>query len=215
MPYPYTPDSFFFINGSFILNDRFTGWNDTTSTLFDRNSSLKELNDLFVDTLKFPIDQFHPCSTLKASSIKFEDLNIKIGEFCLFRHFCDCDHYFIFSSIYTITCPPDISQYPFSSNNIETNNDLLNQKIASVIRFPYVLNSCTEKALLCQICKKIPSTIAVYNDLNCPTSPTAFCLNCYTIFYGTTPNKVSYSEESTVFTLELPIDKFCYFTSSD
>ena len=217
MPYPFTKNAFYFIGGAFYLDDRHDGWADLSKPI-------REWNPLYAAS--GPI--FAECPVRSASATTFEDLAVTLGEHCCFRHLGSCDHLFYFRSVERKSCRLPASNSPAvrreakpatksrkskkgksgASDPTETQNEV-QQQISDVpqMRYPYLVQGWGEKALLCEVCKTVPSTIASYHDRLTAANPTAFCKGCYEVLHRGSDGK-----EVLDGAVKLELPNLCYFT---
>jgi hypothetical protein len=148
---------------------------------------------------------FSRCRVASASTTTFADLSVKLGKLYCYRHYDDCDHLFYISNVRRRVHPkshselprrcqgfaPDVSmptaelfQAQVERHTQKIHGDVLRgllspSRVEKIRRYPYLVRGTTDRPLLCEACKTLPSTVASYFDRLTPSNPTAFCKGCY------------------------------------
>jgi snRNA-activating protein complex subunit 3 len=151
LPYPYTKNSMLFIAGAFYIDDRHEGFDDLSLPIREGMPSNTAYRD---------------CSVYSMSKTTFAELTVKLHEYCVFRHFGQCDHYFYLDDIV-----PLIGREP--------------KKIGQVLRSDYPRRSflAPSKHVSCMICEQLPASILTWGDRLAPTSPFLMCPPCFRLFH--------------------------------
>ena len=147
---------FFFIGGVFYVDDRHEGWEDATQPI---RSWLPSTVDPSLGDAGKP---YGACPVRRVSQTTFADLRLKFNEVCLFRHIGTCDHLFYLTDV----------RSPGGSNPDAPTN---------VNQFPRRTFYSGDRSVYCDVCAKLPATIATYGDALCPHNPTIFCKPCFLV----------------------------------
>ena len=162
----YTPtlNRFLFIGGVFYVDDRHEGWLDTTEPIRNWVPSTLSSNgggDANDQQDRRSLMPYGPCPVRRVSQTTFADVEVKMNEMCLFRHIGSCDHKF-----YLVD-----ARQPGSGIDDPTH----------VHQFPRRTYYATERSINCDVCAKLPASIASYGDALCPHNPTLFCKPCFAV----------------------------------
>ncbi|KPI90740.1 putative Small nuclear RNA protein activation protein (SNAP) 50 [Leptomonas seymouri] len=161
-------NAFFFIHGTFYIDDRHGDADD-----FQDLSEVIRSNDPLQDPLTFNATEhqgFGRCPVKSAAATTFEALDVKMGEYCLLRHCGGCDHYFYLSHVRSLR------GYPRKER----------------AEFPHRVAKVRDQARRCLLCRLFPATVVLYEDPLSPESPAFYCAVCVDILHANdTPDEAA------------------------
>lgn len=108
---------------------------------------------------------FSDCPVHQAEKVTVGELELRIGELYVYRHLGNCDHYFYLRGVSELSIPG------------------VSKEVAD---YPAQLMKKKDKVIRCTQCKKLPSTVAVYEDNKTKDPPRYVCDICYELLYGGT-----------------------------
>nr|CCC92966.1 putative small nuclear RNA gene activation protein (SNAP) 50 [Trypanosoma congolense IL3000] len=155
-------NAFFFIGGAFYVDNRHAdsegeGYEDVTKYL-RHHEPCKAVHD-HGDKGESSNSSFGACPVYYISDTTFADLNLRLGEFGVLRHFGCCNHYFYLSAVTKL--------YRENHNRYEGAS------------FPRRIMKSVTRVVRCRMCHSHPATIVCYNDALSPESPCHYCVPCY------------------------------------
>lgn len=105
---------------------------------------------------------FGRCPVRSAAHTTFGELQVKLGEYGVFRHRGSCDHFFYLDGVRSLRGLPRTSRE----------------------QFPHRVMKRREVAMRCHMCRQFPATVALYGDALSPENPTVYCPVCYELLHG-------------------------------
>ena len=138
--------------GFFFIYDTF--YNDT------RNPANPDYSDTILNWFK-RYDYVREFKTGVMQDTKFEDLEIRVGNPCVYQHHGSCEHFF---------CITSVDLLDSSNSLVRTNYPLLNA-------------SGKKRSTLCDLCGQIDSSILVTNCALHVKDPMKVCNDCFISFH--------------------------------
>ncbi|EPY31206.1 snRNA-activating protein complex subunit 3 [Strigomonas culicis] len=152
-------NAFFFIGGTFYIDDRHRGEEDYE----DLSAAIRNY-DPVANTAEFAGANlgFGACPVRSAAETRFADLQVKMGEYCVYQHLDRCSHAFALHGVRPL------------GPNMRTQRN----------QFPHRTMVKKGQVILCQMCGSFPSTIALFDDPLSPSNPSMYCAYCYEVLHG-------------------------------
>lgn len=105
---------------------------------------------------------FASCPVKVAKQVTFGELALRLGQLCVFRHFGTCDHYFYLRGVKSLFSPQMTKDHHL---------------------YPLCIEKRREVVIRCVLCKKFPSSVALYEKHESSALPLYLCDICYELFY--------------------------------
>lgn len=157
LPLELTKNAFMFIGGAFYVDMR----HKNEESFCDTSEVLRQWAPTADGR---PV--YGDCPVRSMETTTFADLNIRLNEMCVLRHFGNCDHYFTITSVSRL-----------ASGTVSA------QGLAPLSDFPKRTYLAPDRITLCDMCARLPATTVVYGDRLTPRNPTLFCGMCYHAFH--------------------------------
>lgn len=153
-------------NPNEVVEPEFNAPNPGFFFIYDtfHNDTRNPLNPDYSETVHQWLKRFDYIRQFKTKTMqdtKFEDLNIRIGDPCVYQHQGACEHVFCITSV----------------DLIDNSTSLLRSD------YPLLSSSNRKRSTLCDICNKIDANFLVTNCALHVKDPMKLCYNCFLGFH--------------------------------